>query len=197
MTTEIREHYERHAVAFDNARSTAFVEQNWLERFLIGVPRKGHVVDVGCGSGEPMARYLIDGGYRVTGIDFTAKMIALARTRFPRETWHHADMRTFTLDAEFHGALAWDCLFHLEPDDQVIVLEKVARALRPGAPFLFNTGASAGQVIGRQFGEALYHASLAPAEYRACLKAFQLEEIAFKPNDPLTGDRSIWLARKR
>lgn len=39
MPDRIAEHYERHAHAFDEARRRNFVEQGWLDRFLLAVPK--------------------------------------------------------------------------------------------------------------------------------------------------------------
>jgi 2-polyprenyl-3-methyl-5-hydroxy-6-metoxy-1,4-benzoquinol methylase len=196
MPDRIAEHYERHAHAFDEARRQNFVERGWLDRFLLGVPKGGHVLDLGCGAGEPIARYLIDRDRKLTGIDMSERMITLARTRFARHDWICADMRDVTLDARFRGVIAWDSLFHLRPEEQAEVLTRVADLLEPGGALLFNTGPAHGEVMGCQFGEELYHASLAPGEYRAMFAEHGLLEVAFAPEDPATGGRSVWLARK-
>lgn len=197
MPDRIAEHYERHAQAFDEARRRQFVERGWLDRFLLAVPKNGQILDLGCGAGEPIARYLIDKGRQLTGADVSERMIALARTRFPRHRWIRADMRTLTLDERFHGVIAWDSLFHLRPEEQAEMVAKAAGWLAPGGALLFNTGSARDESIGCQFGEELYHASLAPAEYRALFAAHGLIEVAFAPDDLAAGGRAIWLARKR
>jgi predicted TPR repeat methyltransferase len=196
MPERIAEHYERHAHAFDHERRKRFVERPWLDRFLAAVPKGGHILDLGCGAGEPVDRYLIDSGRRVTGVDLSEKMIALARTRFGRERWLKADMRAVVMDGRYAGVLAWDSLFHLAYADQAAMVARAAGWLERGAPFLFNTGPAHGEVTGCQFGEDLYHASLAPAEYRALFEELNLIEIAFSPDDEATGGRSVWLVRK-
>ena len=197
MPDRIAEHYQRHAHAFDAARRKNFVERGWLDRFLLGVPRGGRVLDLGCGAGEPIARYLIDKDRQLTGVDISEHMIALARTRFARQRWIRADMRTLALDERFHGVIAWDSLFHLRPEEQAEMLARAAAWLEPGGALLFNTGSARDETIGCQFGEELYHASLAPAEYRALFAAHELIEVAFAPHDETAGGRAIWLARKR
>lgn len=196
MPDRIAEHYERHAHAFDEARRKQFVERHWLDRFLLGVPKGGHILDLGCGGGEPIARYLIDTGHHLTGVDISARMIALSRTRFGRHTWLHADMRNAVMGRSFHGVIAWDSLFHLPHDDQAMMFERIARWLEPGGMLLFNSGPERGEAIGGQFGDSLYHASLDPWEYRQLFQELGLTEIAFAPEDPATGGRTVWLARK-
>ena len=43
----------------------------------------GRVLDLGCGTGLPTARQLTDAGLRVTGVDLSAGMLALARENVP------------------------------------------------------------------------------------------------------------------
>ncbi|MCW3845739.1 methyltransferase domain-containing protein [Sphingomonas sp. LB-2] len=196
MPDRIAEHYERHAHAFDEARRRNFVEQHWLDRFLLAVPKGGHILDLGCGGGEPIDRYLIDTGHQLTGVDVSERMISLARTRFGRHTWLRADMRRAAMGRKFHGVLAWDSLFHLAHQDQADMLYKIGGWLEHGGALLFNSGPTRGEVVGEQFGDPLYHASLEPYEYRELFRLFGLTEVAHAPDDQATGGRTVWLARK-
>ncbi|MCW3836122.1 class I SAM-dependent DNA methyltransferase [Sphingomonas canadensis] len=196
MPDRVAEHYDRHAHAFDEARRAGFAERNWLDRFLLAVPRGGHILDLGCGGGEPVSRYLIDSGRKLTGVDVSGRMIALARTRFPRQDWLHEDMRTVVPWHRFHGILAWDSLFHLPPDDQAAMIAKFGEWLEPHGVLLFTTGPAHGEGAGCQFGDALYHASLDPAAYRDLLRQAGLAVIAFAQEDAASGGHTVWLAHK-
>ena len=66
------------------------------------------VLDIGCGIGEPMGRYLIEQGCSLTGVDSAPEMIAICESRLPRQTWRVADMRSLSLDQVFNGILAWE-----------------------------------------------------------------------------------------
>lgn len=196
MPDRVAEHYERHAHAFDRLRSVQSVDRHWFDRFLIGVRRGGTILDLGCGAGEPVARYLIDHGYPVVGVDSSQRMIDLARIRFPRHAWHHMDMRNAAFEQHFAGAVAWDSLFHLPHADQAQMIYNVACWLEKDANFLFNTGPEHGVAIGEQFDEELYHASLDPSEYRGLFAQVGLSEVAFLSEDPNAGGRTVWLVRK-
>ena len=110
--------YRRHAHAWLQLRGAHLMERKWLDRFLALQRPQPNVLDIGCGTGEPMARHLIGGGCRITGIDASPEMIAIAQDRFPGATWQVADMRTLSLTDTFDGLLAWDSFFHLGHADQ-------------------------------------------------------------------------------
>lgn len=186
--------YERHARAFDRERGRSLFEKDWLDRFLAIVPRGGEILDIGCGSGEPIARYFIESGYRVAGVDSSPTLISLCRERFPGHNWAVADMRTLLIGRRFGGIVAWDSFFHLDHDDQRRMLPVFRAHAASGAPLLFTSGPSHGEAIGSYEGEPLYHASLDPEEYRALLRGNGFEEIAHVAADPDCGGHTVWLA---
>lgn len=110
--------YERHARAWDGDRAKSLLERPWLDRFASLLPAGGSILDIGCGSGEPIARHLIGSGFAVTGADSSDGMIGMCRARFPEQTWVVSDMRRLALGRTFDGLLAWDSFFHLSHDDQ-------------------------------------------------------------------------------
>lgn len=190
------EFYADHAAEFDAARGRALIERAWLDAFLADIPAGGHILDLGCGAGEPMAAYLLAQGYRVTGVDASAPLLALARQRFPQARWVQADMRELDLGECFDGILAWDSLFHLDRTAQANCIETIGRHAAPSAALMFNSGGDRGESVGTMFGEPLFHASLSPADYRALLAAQAFHVLRHVAQDQTCGGRTIWLARR-
>lgn len=188
--------YERHADAYDGDRTRVLMERGWVERFCGAIAPGAHVLDFGCGMGEPIARHLIEHGYLVTGVDSAPSMIRRCAERFPAHKWIVADMRTLDLGTEFGGILAWDSFFHLAPDDQRAMFAVFRAHAGPGAALMFTSGPRAGEAIGTYGGEPLYHASLDAAEYKALLGAHGFEVIAHAAEDATCGGHTIWLARR-
>jgi SAM-dependent methyltransferase len=187
--------YDRHCQAWDRDRARYLFERNWLDRFRAFLPVGGSVLDIGCGMGEPIARFLIEAGHDVTGTDSAPSMLALARARFPDRDWIEADMRTLTLGRRFDGVLAWDSFFHLRADDQRRMFPIFRTHAAPGAPLLFTSGPEHGEAFGTFEGEVLYHASLAPEEYRALLAENGFAVVRTIANDPDCTGHTVWLAR--
>lgn len=188
--------YERHAAAFDRLRGRTLVERPWLDRFAAPLAPGASVLDLGCGSGEPLAADLIARGLRVTGVDTSGTLIGLCRARHPLETWHVADMRRFAAEETFAGILAWHSFFHLAHDDQRAMFPRFAALADAGAMLMFTSGPSHGVAVGRFEGEPLYHASLDAAEYRALLAENGFAVVDHVAEDPDCGGATVWLARK-
>ena len=139
--------YERHAREFDRDRGRSLQERAWLDKFLGFVRPSGAVLDLGCGMAEPIARYIIEAGFWVVGIDSSPSLIDMCRARFPQSEWHVADMRTLTLGRRFDGILAWDSFFHLNRDVQRAMFDRFALHAAPGAPLMLRTATSCRAVV--------------------------------------------------
>jgi SAM-dependent methyltransferase len=189
--------YRRHAGAWVAARGTNLAEGTWIERFAAMLGPGTTVLDIGCGSGQPIAAYLVGRGHRVAGIDTSPEMIALFQASLPGEAAEVADMRSLSLDRGFGGLIAWDSLLHLAPDAQRLMFPVLRDHALPGAPLLFTSGPAFGEAIGTLEGEPLYHASLGPDEYRLLLGRSGFDVVAHTAEDPDCGGHTVWLARRR
>jgi SAM-dependent methyltransferase len=188
--------YERHAAAWEaDRRRTEFAERAWLDRWIALMPSGGHVLDIGCGFGWPIADYLLSRGLRVTGIDASPAMIARCRESFPDQQWRVADMRKLALDTTFDGILAWDSFFHLTGRDQQAMFPIFRKHAAPGSALLFTSGPEEGEALGQLYGETLYHASLAPEHYLSLLNTNGFVVRAHRAEDPACGGHTLWLAQ--
>jgi SAM-dependent methyltransferase len=198
LADQIIAHYERHAKSWDELRQgSAWNDRAWHERFIEGLEAGACVLDLGCGSGRPVAQNLIDRGLRVTGIDSSPAMISLCRSRLPDHEWIVGDMRRLALGRRFDGILAWDSFFHLDHAAQRQMFSVFEKHASVGAMLMFNSGPDHGEAIGEFGGDPLYHASLSAAEYEALIGGSGFEVIAHKANDPAAGGRTVWLCRSR
>jgi cyclopropane fatty-acyl-phospholipid synthase-like methyltransferase len=189
--------YRRHATAWARLRGRDLTERKWLDRFIAHLPAKARVLDIGCGTGEPIARYLLEARCDVTGIDAAPEMIDIAKRQLPGATWRVSDMRSLELNETFNGLLAWNSFFHLAPEQQRQMFPIFARHAADGAALMFTSGPSAGEAIGTFEREPLYHASLAPAEYRQLLDSNGFDVVDHVVEDPDCGRLTIWIGRLR
>lgn len=192
---EVHHLYERFARDYDRDRDRSLLERGYLDAVLVRLGKDRRVLDLGCGSGEPIVRYLIEAGCEVTGVDAAPAMIDLCRSRFPEARWQVADMRSLALPDSFDAIIAWDSIFHLRPGDQRRMFEVFQSHIAPKGVLLFSSGPEAGEAIGDFYGHALFHASLDPQDYEALLHADGFEVLQYRAEDPDCGGHTVWLAR--
>jgi SAM-dependent methyltransferase len=188
--------YTDHGADFDKERGRSLAEKTWLDRFTSLLPDGGSILDIGCGSGEPIAGYFIAEGYPVTGIDASRPLIELCRSRFPENLWAVADMRELALGRRFDGVIAWHSFFHLSPEDQRLMFGIFCQHANEGAALMFTAGPGRGEAIGTFQGKPLYHASLAREDYESLLAAHGFALLDHIVEDPQCGGATIYLARR-
>ena len=95
-------------------------------------------VCTGTGAGLRVLETLCQGP--VTGTDFSAGMLARARTAHPGASWVRADARALPFAGAFDLAVSFGAYGHLLPAERPAFFAGVHRALRPGGLFAFPAG---------------------------------------------------------
>ena len=194
LESKTKEVYELSACAFDQQRSKSLFEKKWLDIFLSHLKEGDSVLDVGCGSGDPIAKYLIEEKMKVTGIDYSHAMIDMAKNRFPHSQWYVQDMRELELSHEFRGIIAWNSYFHLNQTDQKKCLSLFSQYLEKGGVFMTTVGPEKGEVEGLVNNQKVYHSSLSPDEYKESLEKHGFKLQHFVLNDPECNEHTVLVA---
>lgn len=146
--TPVAAAYDAFAALYERYWSTGLSAQLWAAAEPLvrpHLPPGAHVLDLCCGTGVASAALLAH-GYRVTGVDASAGMLAHARRRAPGARFVTGDLRYIALERDSNSDACCDgavCLGEglnhlLTPGDLAQALARVAAALRPGAPFVFD-----------------------------------------------------------
>lgn len=180
---------------FDNARTKDLMEREYLGLLLKHLKPGSTILDLGCGTGEPIAQYFIEKGMQVTGVDGAPKMVELCKQRFPTMEWLLADMRSVDLGKRFDAVIAWDSFFHLPGDDQRHMFTVFKRHIKHGGILLFTSGPKEGEECSIMDGEEFYHASLSLEEYRDLLGRNGFSMLLNKVEDPDCGEHTVWVAK--
>ncbi|MFD0902117.1 class I SAM-dependent DNA methyltransferase [Actinomadura sediminis] len=101
----------------------------------------GDGLDVCCGTGAGVRALAPLCRGTITGVDFSAGMLAQARRARPDAAWVRADVRELPFGAAFDLAVTFGALGHLLPAERPALFAGVHRALRPGGLFAFPLGA--------------------------------------------------------
>ena len=99
-----------------------------LEKLPVGAA----VLDLGCGAGLPTTHQLAE-RFAVTGVDLSARQVALAQHNVPTATFLHTDMTQLDFDPmSFDGVAAFYSLLHVPRHEHLGLLRKITAWLRAG-----------------------------------------------------------------
>jgi len=173
-----------------------------LLRDAAGIRSGSIVLDIGCGPGH-VAGSLAEDGAVVTGIDFSAKMVEVARQHHPTTTFHEANAEQLPFDdASFEAVVSNFVVHHLARPDAVFC--EICRVLKPGGRFAFvvferpeaqsSIGAFFEAVEAHHDSDELPHGPLFGAQRSAYLEpliASGLSDLHFETHDILWRSTNI------
>jgi cyclopropane fatty-acyl-phospholipid synthase-like methyltransferase len=133
--------YERIAEIYIRGRGRAVngigssTARAWARTF-----NKGSVVlDLGCGTGIPVTKILMEAGLKAYAVDASSKMVEDFRQNFPDVpvVWESVEQSAF-FNRTFDGIIAVGLIFLLPEKIQRALIPKMAAALNPGGKLLFT-----------------------------------------------------------
>jgi demethylmenaquinone methyltransferase/2-methoxy-6-polyprenyl-1,4-benzoquinol methylase len=129
----VRRMFDRIAPVYDamNRTMTAGLDRRWRRITAEAVVRPGDVVlDACCGTGDLAIAGARAGG-RVTGLDFSERMLERARRKAPQLEWVSGDLLALPFaDESFDAATVGFGVRNV--DDLALALRELRRVLRPG-----------------------------------------------------------------
>lgn len=187
--------YNKIARWFFENRPHSLMEKGYLDELISYLPQNATVLDLGCGTGEPILRYFLDQRINVVGVDASTEMLKLAQENFPSQEFILQDMRKLDLEREFDAIISWHSFFHLPADDQPAMFPLFAHHLNKDGILIFTSGSQHGEAWGMNGGENLFHGSLDTDAYRQLLEQNNFQVLKHTVNDPVCGDATVWMAK--
>jgi len=200
-TGEIRDAYNLIADEYERVRDqTSSVAP--LKMLNARLAPDSRILDIGCGTGLPVSRWLVDQGHRVNGLDISEKMLALARKNVPEADFCVADLallkpRQFTVDA----VTCIFTLFHVRRDLHAEIFGTIRTFLNGRGLFLISTGKVAWEGKEEFLGSTMVWSHFGVETYRSIISAsgFEiLDEREHPGSDKIDADsHPIFLAQAR
>ncbi|KIJ50908.1 hypothetical protein M422DRAFT_27044 [Sphaerobolus stellatus SS14] len=103
-----------------------------------------NVLDIGCGTGVPVAETFVKAGHNVTGIDFSQTMVDLAQRQVPEGSFIKADMRMYeppaNLVGQYGAIIASNSLYHVSVDETVTMVQRFTNWIKDGGVVVIGCG---------------------------------------------------------
>jgi cyclopropane fatty-acyl-phospholipid synthase-like methyltransferase len=199
MQNDLQKIYDRFAETYEKNRGL-FDMTDVIADFYKRLPcESGHLLDLGCGAGEPFPAYFMQQGWQVIGVDFSQKMLELAHRLQPSLKTICDDICDVELPGEqFDAVTAIYCLFHIEHKRHAKIFQKTFQWLKPGGKFLFTyatkeyTGAEVFNGYKDFMGEQLFYSHMSPDDLDTSLKyiGFTIESAQYRR---IGGETFLWL----
>lgn len=179
-----------------HAGQRPFTAQKYVDLVLNQLSPGSRVLDLGCGTGFPIGRYLIENGFRVVGVDESAGMIEIARRVIPDAKLIQADMRELDLADQFEAVIAWDSVFHVDRINHRAIFQRIHKLLVPAGLFLLSAGGSGDEgFTSEMFGHTFFYSGYDPEELVAILGSVGFEIDLCEEDDPSSRGHVAVIAR--
>jgi cyclopropane fatty-acyl-phospholipid synthase-like methyltransferase len=156
-----RESYNKIADEWAESREKHSFVSNLVIEFASKVKPGGKILDIGCGTGFPIAKYLSEQGFIVTGIDISEKLLQKAIDRnLPNTKLYLCDFFDFEPRDKYDGIIAFDSFFHFPKEKQKQIYGRVSDWMNNNAYLLFTHVSKDGEFKGEMFDEMFYYSSL-------------------------------------
>lgn len=148
------------------------LEAEVLETVAGSVAAGSTILDLGCGTGRPIASFFAAAGHRIIGVDQSAGMLAFAKQRLPAHQWVLGNIEDFVATEPVAAIIAWDSLFHIPRDRHAAIFRRARAALVADGRFALTVGGSAHPAFtDTMFGQPFFYDSFPPDQVVAMLEA--------------------------
>lgn len=134
------------------------------------LPPGATVIDLGCGTGLPITKVLVEEKLNVYAVDASPSLVAAFRQNLPEvPVACESVLESPFFNRTFDAALAWGLMFLLQPEEQQHLIQSVADVLSPGGRFLFTSSTGTEPLVWNDAMTGLESRSLGVAGYRKLL----------------------------
>jgi SAM-dependent methyltransferase len=143
MRETVRHGYEAgdYEGEYRNDREIRDYEEDLFEKLFSRIPESGKILDLGCGTGEPFDRFMVEKGFDVKGVDLVEKHVYAAREHVPEAEFTQGDF--FDVDPEeetFDAVVSFYAVFHLPREKHEELFEHIHGLVRDGGSILVTVG---------------------------------------------------------
>lgn len=187
---EIAKQYQANRHIFDHRKE--------LNEFASLLPKNAKVLAVGCGAGVPITKFLVKSGFDVTGIDFSAGMLEVARKNVPEARFIKKDMAELDFkNNSFDGLTAFYSIIHVPREKHLSLFQSFHRILKPNGIMLICVGPDEWEATTEYYDTEMFWSHYSPEKSLRLVKDADFQ-IIFSKHIVSGGETHYWiLARNK
>jgi len=147
-----------------------------LKKYEKLLPQKSKILDIGCGPGFPIGKFLAKRKHKITGIDISKEMVRYAKKFVKKGKFVVSDIRTIKLpENRYNGIVASFSLVHMPKKDVKKSLKKIYNLLKVGGILFLSVVKDEGEKVMTWFGKTTKCTYFKEKEIKSIL-----QDIGFK-----------------
>ncbi len=191
----VRKGYNRIAKEYQADRHI-FDQREELETFASLLVKGATVLDVGCGAGVPVTRFLVESGFDVIGVDFSDSMLDLARENVLGAEYVKGSMTRLGFeDNSFDGLTAFYSVIHVPKEKHFSLFQDFNRILRPDGVMLVCMGPDEWAAVDEYYGADMFWSHHSPEKSLQLVKDAGFQ-IIFDRYIRSGGETHYWILAK-
>jgi ubiquinone/menaquinone biosynthesis C-methylase UbiE len=169
----VKEGYEKgdYVGHFRTSNQPNEMEKKLLDRLANSLSKDAKILDLGCGTGIPFDKYLVELGFKLTGVDFASNHIISARKNVPNATFIKSDFSKLDFGIQkFDAIIAFYSIFHIPREEQQELFKKMNSLLVDGGLILVTLATSDSEDINENWtGAPMAWSQYSPTKYKVML----------------------------
>lgn len=188
--------YNKIAKKYSSSRNQ-FKNNKYLDKLINMLEPGSKILDIGCGSGIPIDKYLVDYGFKVKGIDFSKEQIKLARKNLPGGEFEVKDMSKLKEhEYKVDAVVSFYTIFHISKVKHLTLLRKINTYLNKDGLLLVTMGASEWEGKDNFHGTQMWWSHYDAEKNKEIIKEAGFE-IIFDQIDKSGGEKHLIILAKK
>lgn len=168
--------YDKIGASYDSMRSNVGIKDILDEVAVLGNDIR--VLDLGCGTGHPIAKAISSIVQEYYGIDNSQSMLDAYCKNVRNAACRLLDMADIDqISGKWDFIFSWGAMCHLPIEQQKKTMKAACSLLKPEGRFLFTSGKEAGECTGTVGEYTVHHYSMGRAAYIEFLKEHDMDLI--------------------
>jgi len=179
-------------------RSQTAALRQFIDPFLVGLPKSAAILDLGCGDGTLLAHLRASGFTNARGVDYSAEQVSAAQARGVSAEQGDLFETLAAAPAAFDAILVIDVVEHMTKPELARLGHLLREALRPGGLLVVQTpngeGVGAGRIV---YGDLTHETIFNESSLGQYLRAFGFTDLRFRETGPVPHSlpgRLRWIA---